>query len=165
MMIRIFLLYLGLCLSLLIQSMVLANCYGIDYCERVENYPFDEIRNAVNRNLTKFKMFFGVEELEKEQTTVGVDNRIDRTEHSNLCDAQRFVIYPQSGFSIDGSFSYILNFNNNTKEETNIIQGIAIEKCTKSYRYLLSFENGGIVKKAFQLPSHCKCTIRRQINN
>uniref|UniRef100_A0A336MVZ4 CSON002624 protein n=1 Tax=Culicoides sonorensis TaxID=179676 RepID=A0A336MVZ4_CULSO len=186
MLIRSFLLYLGLCLSLLIESIAmqfapLVNCYGnIFYCENVTNYPIDAIRSAVSRKQEKIDIFFGADVIE-ERSAVELMNRNAGFEEPSLCDAEKLVIYPQSGYTIDGNFSYIIN-----DRENNYIQGIAIERCTKrsensqcsfteaipngyeskciqqySYRHLLSYENRDVVKKAFKLPSHCKCTIQQ----
>uniref|UniRef100_A0A336KSQ6 CSON015280 protein n=1 Tax=Culicoides sonorensis TaxID=179676 RepID=A0A336KSQ6_CULSO len=66
---------------------------------------------------------------------------------------------PKTGLETVNSGNRVACLHTRSIKETNIIQGIAIEKCTKSY------ENGDIVKKAFQLPSHCKCPIRRPIYN
>lgn len=105
-------------------------CHGKEtFCENVDTYPIDRIRDAV-KSTDKFNAFFGEDIIDPPQTTMTMNrNSFDVQSSSikiDLCVARKYLKFPLAAENTYGTWHYIVNDNNNN---STIKQGVQVEIC------------------------------------
>ncbi|XP_063705735.1 protein spaetzle-like [Culicoides brevitarsis] len=175
------------CLLLfLVPEIFAVQCLDPPHCENVRGYPLQTIQTTVNREFDKYAAFFGEDPI---YTTPMVINRFNpgpfvdpknavvSSDDSHLCNFSILTKFPKFGTTNTNEELLIINDGQNYR------QGVRVELCQNDnskclysdsfpngyectceqqyhYRYLLSYDNNKVVKKAFRMPSYCKPSIK-----
>lgn len=147
---------------------------GSTVCEKVDNYPEDDILNEILSKTKGLSLFSTVDLAEDNSIT----NRIghgDGNHEEYLCESTEKVMFLQGGVNKDGEFKLIVN---NRKVEQGIRVGTCVAKeasckygdnfppnfstrCVQEYitRQLWAVDNGKAVMDHFRIPSCCVCKV------
>ncbi|XP_046749408.1 uncharacterized protein LOC124413091 [Diprion similis] len=96
------------------------SCVGQTFCEEVESYPQDIVRNIIRRN-ENLKIFAGVDDIQ-------IGERINPSDGAEtLCNSDVRVIFPKEGETDKGDRLFILQ-----DASIGFRQGVQIESCGRS---------------------------------
>ncbi|KAL6266969.1 hypothetical protein P5V15_000053 [Pogonomyrmex californicus] len=146
------------------------SCHKSTFCENVVDYPRHLINQAIARNAS-------LRFLESVDPMPDIEQRIDATDESPLCQYREQVVYPQTAQNKAKEWLFIVNQDNlkqgirievclNDGQECNLIDGFAEgykTTCKQKYIYrelAAVGSNGNIIKDQFRFPSSCCCHVR-----
>lgn len=89
------------------------------FCERIENYPTDEVDLILQESSHQYKELFVTD-----ITPNFISNRFDGEEEEEepLCASRTKLIFPRAGLSVDNTWRFIVN-------QSNYTQGVRIDEC------------------------------------
>lgn len=99
---------------------------GKPFCETLENYPYDHLKNVL-RHTPALDMFFG-----QDETPPDFTNRVADTgeQEKFVCNARTKVVFPQSGKNSKNKWKYIVN-QKSADDDDGYVQGVRIEECVR----------------------------------
>ncbi|XP_035210766.1 protein spaetzle 5-like [Stegodyphus dumicola] len=144
------------------------------FCEKVENYPEREIRNAINYSSDEFKELFGTLTINPRKMSPG-----DVSEET-VCPQQSRLFYPKAAVNENEQWAFVVN-------DVDYVQAVMAEMCEKegkpcsfldgalpsgvssrckqkyAYKRLLALHPNQkkTYTDAFKFPSCCVCFVKR----
>ncbi|GFU37105.1 protein spaetzle [Nephila pilipes] len=144
---------------------------GDTFCEKVENYPETQIRNAINYSSDEFLELFGSSSITSRKSIMNEDT---------VCEQQSKIFYPRAAANENDEWTYVVNDNDyvqtvmaeicvNANHECRYLEGNlpprVTSRCRQKYAYKRLLALHPNKKKtytdSFRFPSCCACYVKR----